>query len=294
MSDEASNGAESDDVAVVKRVMQARADGDLEAVLAMYHPQGAISPTGVFAPPGTTYYGLAGIRNLMGNLDRRFPSLREDDVEIAAVGDRVVMHLTITPRSERAKENKTLTWVFTIDEGRIRRAEGFETKAAAMAALKRPLAVTVARQFCDAVCTRDVEAMVALCDPDVRVFPTRRLAPAGTSFWGHHGLRSAMKFAFTRFEGINLVPEFHEFGDRVLVVAAVTTSDPPNERQQSIAVMFTIHDGALRVAEERHRPRDVRARGPRGASRLTSGERCPAHPSRARGLSAARTWDDGS
>jgi DNA-binding CsgD family transcriptional regulator/ketosteroid isomerase-like protein len=250
VSDEAPDGDGSDAIALVKRAMQAGADGDLDAVLGLYHPQVAISPTGTFAPPGTSYHGFAGVRNLLNNLGQRFPSLHYDPVEFAAVDGRVLVHMSVTPRRERPAETTRLTWLYTLSQGRIRRAEGFETESAAMAALKRPLPITVARQFCDAVCRRDLDAMLALCDRDVQLFPTRRLAPAGTSYRGRPGLVTAMQSVLARFEKLKLVPEFHEFGDRVLVVAAVTTADGPQGKQPPVAVMLTVLEGAIRFAEE--------------------------------------------
>ena len=83
--------------------------------------------------------------------------------------------------------------------------------------------VRVIKQVFDAFARRDVDATLALMDPDVEFFaPTATLAHEGTSYRGHEGIRAYFADVERLWEELRVTPsEYRANGNTVLVLGEI-------------------------------------------------------------------------
>jgi ketosteroid isomerase-like protein len=83
--------------------------------------------------------------------------------------------------------------------------------------------VLVIRRLFDAFSRRDVDATIALMDPEVEFFaPTATLAHEGTSYRGHEGIRDYFADIDRLWEELRVTPaEYRSEDDKVLVLGQI-------------------------------------------------------------------------
>jgi ketosteroid isomerase-like protein len=83
--------------------------------------------------------------------------------------------------------------------------------------------VSLIRKVFDAFMRRDLEATLALMDPNVEFFaPTATLAHEGTSYLGHDGIRTYFADVERLWEELRVMPaEYRAEGDKVLVLGEI-------------------------------------------------------------------------
>src|SRR3954453_19331763 len=182
------------DVKLVQRVIEAYNSGDVDAIARLYHPDVTIIPTPQFAPPGTVYHGHEGFRCVSADVSARFASIRIDPQAIRRVNRRVLTKWTSIERLQGASASvsREAIHLITCENGLVRRVEGFLTEEQALAAAQLQDPVAVANRYIDACLRGDAEAAAAECHPDVLLFPSPALLPAGTAYTGHDGVRSML------------------------------------------------------------------------------------------------------
>ena len=180
------------DIELVEQVIDAYNAADLELILRLYHPEVTIVPTPEVSPAGTVYHGHEGFRAVTAAIGERFASIHIEPRELRRVEGHVLALWTSTEQLHGSAEPvvREAVHLLTCEDGQVRRVEGFQTVEEALAAAGRqdPLAVT--RRYLAAFRRGDAAGMVAECHPDVQVFPSEALVPAGTTYEGHEGIRS--------------------------------------------------------------------------------------------------------
>lgn len=99
----------------------------------------------------------------------------------------------------------------------------------------------------------DIDAVVAICDPEVEWLPPPEL-PSVTAYTGHDGVRTAIQDLLDIFGSLKVEPdEYIDAGDHVLVPyhwsGEAKGSGLPLDQLGAQAVVFTMRNGkAVRVA----------------------------------------------
>ena len=132
-----------DNVAIVRRLYDAVARRDSEAVLAIYHPDLEWDHTrneAVASLVGgkTTYHGL---REWSRDWYEAWESVEADLIEVVDAGERVVVVLDYRGRGRASGievEFTRMAGVLTFSEGRVVRAAWFRTRDEALAAIGQP------------------------------------------------------------------------------------------------------------------------------------------------------------
>jgi hypothetical protein len=117
------------------------------------------------------------------------------------------------------------------------------------------------RRGYDAMMRRDIEALLALLDPEVEMHD-RPEAPDARSYRGHEGVLTALQVSLDAFDDFQLEPEaFYEAGDKVVVllrmVGTGNVSGVPVE--EHIAHLWTIRDGRAIALQVYSDPADALA-----------------------------------
>ena len=125
-----------ENVDVVRRSLEAYADGDLEEMLEFVDPDGELHSAIIGGAEGKVYRGHEGFRRWFAESREIFEELKIELTEYRDLGDRVVAFGQIHARGrESGLELDTATgWVFTVRRGKVVRAEGFLSRADALAA----------------------------------------------------------------------------------------------------------------------------------------------------------------
>jgi ketosteroid isomerase-like protein len=112
--------------------------------------------------------------------------------------------------------------------------------------------IELLRQGYEAMSRRDIDAMLAVVDPEIEI-RDRPEAPDARTYRGHEGAVYALGVSFDAFDDFHLVPErFYDADDKVVVVLRMegtgrVSGAPVEER---IAHLWKIRDGraiSLRV-----------------------------------------------
>jgi uncharacterized protein (TIGR02246 family) len=252
------------DIELVERVIAAYNAADPEAVLRLYHPDVTIITTPELSPPGTVYHGHEGFRAVSAAVADRFSSIRIEPRELRMVEGRALALWTSYEQEHGSTETVTRDAVhlLTCEGGLVRRVEGFRTVEDALAAARRPDPLAVARRYMVAFRRGDADAMAGECHPDVQVFPSRALVPAGTAYEGRDGVRSmvtAYRWPSYRVESLDL----QETGGRVVASMTVTVDAPRAAAgRHEMVLMLTVENGQIRLIEGFSTPRDDSAEQP--------------------------------
>jgi PAS domain S-box-containing protein len=129
-----------DKEALFRSLFDAFTNGDQDTFRALVHEDLEIAPTEHWAPPGTTYHGEAGLLALISAPEPVFPGLEVTVHESRDLGAWLLVRMTIhvPPRDGQPSSTHDATWIYYFEDGRLRRALGFNTEAEALEAAERP------------------------------------------------------------------------------------------------------------------------------------------------------------
>ena len=257
--------AADQDIDLVEQVIDAYNSGDPEAVVRLYHPEVTIIPTPEVSPPGTVYHGHEGFRAVTSAMNERFASIRIVPREVRRVEGAVLARWTSIEQPHGADETveREAVHLLTCENGLVRRVEGFRTVEDALMATCRQAPLAVVRRYLAAFERGDADAMAAECHPDVQVFPSRALVPAGTAYEGRDGVRSmvsAYPWPGYRVESL----EIQEIAGRVRASMVVVVDDEGVETVHDLVVLYTLEGEHIRLVEGFSTPRDDAADQPPG------------------------------
>lgn len=253
------------DVELVESVIDAYNTGDLEEILRRYHPDVTIVPTPDVSPPGTVYHGHDGFRVVSAAIAERFASIHIQAREVRKVGGRVLARWTANERAHGSDDvlAREAVHLLTCVDGLVVRVEGFRTEEEAVAAAGRQDPLAVVRRYLAAFGRGDPDGMAAECHPEVQVFPSHALVPAGTTYEGVEGIRSMVasyRWPSYRVEEQNL----RLSGGRVVASAVITVEDGGSARTHDLSLLLTLEHDQIRLVEGFSTPRDERNEHPAG------------------------------
>jgi ketosteroid isomerase-like protein len=178
---------------------------------------------------GAVYRGHDGVRTYVSLLRGMWEGVRFEPQEFIAVDeDRVIVAVRMVMRGrdeiETVAHSATL---YTFSEGKITHAKAFQSKAEALDAVGlRESAmpqenVERAYRVWDAVSRRDLDAHLALYDPDVEIEPRTAVA-VGISYRGQDGVRRWWDDMLSAFPDIGMeVLEARDLGDLTLTATSI-------------------------------------------------------------------------
>ena len=125
-----------ENVEIVRRSLQAYADGDVEEMLSYIDPEGELQSAIIGGAEGRVYRGHDGVRRWFAETQESFEDLRTELTEFRDLGDRVVGFGRIHARGrESGLELDSATgWLFELRGGKVMRAQGFLNPAEALEA----------------------------------------------------------------------------------------------------------------------------------------------------------------
>jgi ketosteroid isomerase-like protein len=110
-----------------------------------------------------------------------------------------------------------------------------------------PRNIEVVKRLFEAFARRDVEAVVALARPDVKLLPvTAHLARGGRAYEGHAGIREYMADASRLWEELELVPiQYEAVVDAVVAIGEVRARGAGGELRQPTVWTWKLRDGLI-------------------------------------------------
>jgi ketosteroid isomerase-like protein len=125
-----------ENVEIVRRSLQAYADGDVDEMLSYIDPEGELQSAIIGGAEGRAYSGHDGLRRWFAETRESFEDLRTELTEFRDLGDRVVGFGRIHARGrESGLELDSATgWVFDLRAGKVVRAQGFLSREDALEA----------------------------------------------------------------------------------------------------------------------------------------------------------------
>ena len=128
-----------DNVELVRKLFEAAARGDSEAVLSLYHPEVELdssrSALGRLVG-GEVYRGYNGVRRFYRAYDEAWEHIDHQIEELIDAGDQVVSIVNIRARGRvsRAAVDLSMAGLWTIRDGKIARAIYFQSREQALEA----------------------------------------------------------------------------------------------------------------------------------------------------------------
>jgi uncharacterized protein len=125
-----------ENIEIVRRSLQAYADGDVEEMLSYIDPEGELQSAIIGGAEGGVYRGHDGVRRWFAETRESFEDLRTELTEFRDLGDRVVGFGRVHARGrESGLELDSATgWLFELRGGKVIRAQGFLNPAEALEA----------------------------------------------------------------------------------------------------------------------------------------------------------------
>jgi ketosteroid isomerase-like protein len=125
-----------ENVEIVRRVLASFNDGDVESALAGFDSNGVWDNTRSEVPGlEQTYSGVAGLLELLGQINEAFPDYRLEAEEFVEAGDRVLVMAREIGRGGTSgiTVDRAIAFVYTVVNGRISRFDTYTDRAQAMA-----------------------------------------------------------------------------------------------------------------------------------------------------------------
>ena len=124
------------DIEVVRALLDAYADGDLEEMLSRIDPRIELHSAIIGGAEANVFHGHDGFRRWHAESTASFELLRLELTEYRDLGDRILAFGTIHARGRESKVeiDSPTGWVFTLRDGKVARAEGFLSREGALAA----------------------------------------------------------------------------------------------------------------------------------------------------------------
>jgi ketosteroid isomerase-like protein len=126
----------SDNVEAVRRGYEAFNRGDVEASLAVLHPEIEWHTYIVPGPGGGTYHGYDGVRELWSDARRIFGEFRNVPEDLFDAGDRVVAFVRVEGIGSQSgvPVHARIAHLYTFRDGKVIRVESFEDRDEALRA----------------------------------------------------------------------------------------------------------------------------------------------------------------
>ena len=127
-----------ENVEIVRRSLRAYANGDIEEMLAHVDPDGELHSAIVGGAEGSVYHGHDGFRRWQGDAGAAFAELSIELTEFRDLGDRVIGLGRIRARGRESgvELDSETSWLFTLRNGRILKAQGFLSREKALEAVR--------------------------------------------------------------------------------------------------------------------------------------------------------------
>jgi ketosteroid isomerase-like protein len=125
-----------ENVEIVRRSLEALADGDVEELLLLYAPEIEFLPlTGTHVGSGG-YRGHDGVRTYLAEAEAVWDVVRPEPEAMHAVGDDVIVfgHCAIRGKASKLETREAMAWVITVRDGKVVRHRVFRTGQEALEA----------------------------------------------------------------------------------------------------------------------------------------------------------------
>jgi uncharacterized protein len=125
----------TENVQIVRRMVEAFNDRDLEAMFAALHPQAALHPLRAQLE-GKAYVGHEGLRELLADFDQDWEYVQMDPEDFQGVDDSVVVlgRLRARSRASGMDLDVPMGFVWTLRDGKVVEGRTFSDPADAMRA----------------------------------------------------------------------------------------------------------------------------------------------------------------
>jgi ketosteroid isomerase-like protein len=123
-------------VAVVRRALEAFERGDLEEMLSQIDSEAELHSAIIGGAEGNAYRGHEGFRRWYADSYETFEYFKFELSEVRDLGDRVLTlgHVKARGRESGAEIDSPMGWVYTVRRGKLVKAEGFLSRAEALEA----------------------------------------------------------------------------------------------------------------------------------------------------------------
>lgn len=124
------------DVEVVRRVYEAAASRDAEAIFALYDPAVELDATGIGVTELDVYHGHDGLRRLFAEFHEVFGKIEYSYEELIDAGEHVVSVVSrhAQGRASGVDVERPFTLVWTVRDGKVARVKWFLSRAEALQA----------------------------------------------------------------------------------------------------------------------------------------------------------------
>ncbi len=110
----------------VRRAIDFFQEGNVDALVALYHPDVEVVEAGAVRPPAHTYVGVENARDYVQELVDKGANVRVEDVELVDLDDTVIVHLRVPVA------NMAMRWRFDFEGDLIARVVPLEAGWAAL------------------------------------------------------------------------------------------------------------------------------------------------------------------
>ena len=120
-----------ENVEIVRQSLEAYAAGDMEEMLSYVDPEGELHSAIIGGAEGKVFRGHDGFRRWYAESMESFEELRTELTEYRDLGDRIVAfgHIHARGRGSGLEVDSPTGWLFTVQRGKVVKAEGFLNRA---------------------------------------------------------------------------------------------------------------------------------------------------------------------
>jgi ketosteroid isomerase-like protein len=235
-------------VELVRRSVDAFNRADLDGVLGCFAPDAVVDWSNSLGFDAEVFRGRGEIRASMERFRTAF-----DDIRLELIGDPVevedglvVMENVAYLRGRDGIEVRARSaWLIRIRDGEQTSLTLYQTKEEALEAAALSENVELSLELNDAWNRRDVDAVVALWDPEGVWYPALEGVTEGRTYRGHAGIRQYFE-DLAEFSGQSDAefPEVHDLGDQVLGLGSAWFRFASGvELDQEVAFLHTWRNG---------------------------------------------------
>jgi ketosteroid isomerase-like protein len=237
-----------ENVELVRRSIDAFSRGELDAVLECYAPDAVIDWSNSLGFDAGVFRGHGEIRAFMERFLEAFGEIRVellgDPVEVED-GRVVAENVSYNRGRDGIEVRARSAWLVTISDGVQTSLTLYQTKQEALEAAVLSENVELSLHLNDAWNRRDVDAVVALWDPEGVWYPALEGVTEGRTYRGHAGIRRYYE-DLAEFSGQSDAefPEVHDLGEQVLGLGSAWFRFASGvELDQEVSFLHTWRDG---------------------------------------------------
>jgi uncharacterized protein len=192
------------------------------------------------------YRGHDGVRRYFEELDEIWSSYEMRLERVLEVGDLVIalFQLQAVGRESGLELQEQSGVVFTLADGKVVAIDAFASHADALDAAH----TAVARRSFEAISSKDLDALLALYDPEIEFLPLTGMQVELGGYTGHAGVRRYLQEAAEVWdEMLPHVDDLHTVGDNVVILGscAVRGRGSGAVSDNSMAWVLTFRDGKV-------------------------------------------------